>query len=197
MLRKKGTVFIIAGLILLAIAAGLVTYNVLEAKRAEIASRDALAQLTQVMGTEDWKDEINPDREMPTREIDGYLYIGTLEIPSLDLKLPIMEEWDYPRLRIAPCRYEGSAYKNNMIIAGHNYPAHFGGIRELPVGTKIRFTDVEGNVFDYTLEWIDVLKPYQTEEMSQGDWDLSLFTCTYDLSSRHVLRCVRDFAGAF
>lgn len=35
---------------------------------------------------------LDPDREMPTVEIDGNTYIGTLDIPSLELSLPVMSE---------------------------------------------------------------------------------------------------------
>ena len=41
---------------------------------------------------------------MPTVTIDGYDYIGYVEAPVLGLKLPVMAEWDYDRLKIAPCR---------------------------------------------------------------------------------------------
>lgn len=48
----------------------------------------------------------NPfDIAMTEVEIDGYSYIGYLSIPILDLELPVMSEWDYPHLKVAPCRY--------------------------------------------------------------------------------------------
>ena len=59
--------------------------------------------------------------EMPTVEINGQECIGTLEIPSLGLKFPVISEWSDEKLKKAPCRYSGSAYLNNLIIAGHNY----------------------------------------------------------------------------
>ena len=45
---------------------------------------------------------------MPTAQIDGYDYIGTLTIPALELELPVMAQWDYDRLTIAPCRQFGT-----------------------------------------------------------------------------------------
>ena len=52
----------------------------------------------------------NPEMEMPVEEIEGNGYIGLLEIPALGLSLPVMSEWSYPNLKLAPCRYSGSAY---------------------------------------------------------------------------------------
>ncbi len=61
-------------------------------------------------------------------KIDGNYYIGVLTIPSLDLSLPVMEDWDDEKLKISPCRYAGSLYQKNLVIAGHNYQRHFNGI---------------------------------------------------------------------
>ena len=58
---------------------------------------------------------------MPTQEVDGQSYIGVLELQPLGLSLPIISQWSYPGLRIAPCRYTGSAYQNDLVIAAHNY----------------------------------------------------------------------------
>lgn len=81
---------------------------------------------------------LNPEMDMPTQEIDGQDYIGTLVIESLGLSLPIISEWSYPRLRIAPCRYAGSAYLDNMVIAAHNYIKATLAISKIfPKGTQL------------------------------------------------------------
>ncbi|MBD4334540.1 sortase, partial [Xanthomonas citri pv. citri] len=49
----------------------------------------------------------NPEMEMPTVEINGQECIGTLEIPSLGLKFPVISEWSDEKLKKAPCRYSG------------------------------------------------------------------------------------------
>ena len=66
---------------------------------------------------------------MPTIEVDGNFYIGVLEIPDQELSLPIISEWNDTRLKQATCRFKGSVYLNNLIIAGHNYKKHFGGLK--------------------------------------------------------------------
>lgn len=75
---------------------------------------------------------LDPAREMPVTTINGVEYLGTLEIPVLELELPIISQWSDSLLKIAPCRYQGSAYLDNMILAGHNYRAHFGRTEESP-----------------------------------------------------------------
>lgn len=91
------------------------------------------------------------------RAAGGAACIGTLEIPSLDLTLPVMSEWSYPLLKLAPCRYAGSAYQGNLVIAAHNYKTHFRKIRTLSEGSEVRFTDAAGNVFVYHVAVVEAL----------------------------------------
>ena len=132
---------------------------------------------------------LNPDMEMPIVEIDGDAYIGTLEIPVLGLSLPVMSDWSYPKLKTAPCRYAGTAYKSGFVVAGHNYRRHFGTLSRLAPGDRVIFTDVDGNIFAYDVAEIQVLKPTAIEDMMSEEWDLSLFTCTLDGQTRLTVRC--------
>ena len=132
---------------------------------------------------------LNPEMEMPTEKINGNYYIGVLEIPSLGLELPVMSDWSYPRLRTAPCRYKGSAYSGDLIIAGHNYARHFSGIKRMSPGDEVRFTDADGNLFLYKVAELETLGGADVEKMQSGDWELTLFTCTYGGRSRVAVRC--------
>ncbi|MCI7736214.1 MAG: sortase [Clostridiales bacterium] len=130
-----------------------------------------------------------PDMEMPTESVDGQVYIGVVEVPSLELSLPVISEWSYPRLKKAPCRFVGSVYSRDIVICGHNYERHFGRLKELSIGDEVRFTDVEGNVFFYSVCAMEQLEKKAVEEMMTGDWDLTLFTCTKGGLNRVTVRC--------
>lgn len=134
---------------------------------------------------------LDPDMEMPQEIIDGQAYIGLLRIPALSLELPVISRWSDSRLRIAPCRYSGSAYTEDMIIAGHNYDSHFGRLKNLSAGDEISFTDMTDNLFRYEVAEMEILQPDAVEEMQAGDWDLTLFTCTLGGRTRVAIRCVR------
>ena len=184
-----------------------VLYNLWDDWRAERAAEAALRALSESLDTEAQEEgEENPayspklpdpDREMPTVEIDGYQYIGVLEIPALQLALPVIGDWSYPALKEAPCRYAGTAYAGGFVIAGHNYRTHFNPLKNLAPGNEVIFTDVEGTVFSYTAEEIVVLEPQEIEKMISLDWDLTLFTCTYGGQARLTVRCTRDREAAF
>ncbi len=194
-----------AGLLLLVAALLLVLYNNWESRLAGKRSDEVLVAMEEQIpepeapdtkektDSSSGEDTVSEDREMPTIEINGYRYIGYLECPSIHLKLPVMEKWDYTRLRIAPCRYSGSVYKNDLVIAGHNYARHFSPLRWQKIGTKIYFTDAEGIRYSYEISDIEILSPTSIREMTADsrDWDLTLFTCTIGGQSRYTIRCVR------
>lgn len=203
--NKKGAFCMAAGFLLVLAALLLTGYNVWDEGRAGDAA-DATFQALKFQ-TEEGQEElpeyilpdylVDPRFEMPTVEIDGYDYIGYLDIPSLELSLPVMSEWSYPQLKIAPCRYAGSVYLDDMILAAHNYDRHFGRLKNLEGGERVRFTDVDGNVFDFSVTELELLWPEQTEEMLSGEWDLTLFTCTLGGRQRVTVRCdrIEDMAG--
>lgn len=132
---------------------------------------------------------LHPEKEMPVAEVNGNLCVGILEVPSYELTLPILNTWSDSNLKIAPCRYAGSAYQNNLVLAGHNYKSHFGRLKRLPEKDTIIFTDMEGNRFSYQVKKREVLESNEVEEMKTGDWDLTLFTCTNGGKDRLALRC--------
>ena len=204
-MKKKGTFMMTIGLLLLAAALVLTGYNIWESNQAEKISNEALeeimAHIEQTNAQGDTLQEMEvpdyvlfPDKEMPTILVDGEYYVGAVQIPELDLTLPILAgEWNYEKLQKAPCSYSGSICKDNMIIAGHNYRSHFSSIKNLDVGSEIRFIDTEGNVFNYTIGWVDILRPTDVEKLTDSkDWDLTLFTCTYGGGERYTVRCIRE-----
>lgn len=210
MRNKKGSFLISTGLLLMAAALCLGAYNLRESRKAEKSAADTVQQLQQLLPTEPLQPPqeteaqevpadpaeqeipdyiLDPNRDMPVQNIFGYDYIGMLEIPALDLLLPVMADWDYNRLQIAPCRYTGSPYLGNLVIAAHNYPSHFGNLQNLSEGDEVTFTDMDRNVFTYEVVAIESLQPTAVEEMTAGEYDLSLFTCTVGGNYRVTVRC--------
>lgn len=202
-LINKKPFFLIASIILLLI--GIVYYY--SASKEEVISNEyieiMLPQVQQEMKTniEENKEneeqdldvpiyELYPDIEMPSVMIDDLEYIGILNIPDCDLELPILKECNEENLKKSPCKYSGSIYKDNMIIAGHNYKKHFTYVKKLDLGSIIYFTDANGNVFYYELVEIEIIKGTDVELLDIGEWDLTLFTCTNSGKDRSILRFV-------
>lgn len=206
---KKRTVLLLLGTLCLLAALGLTIWNLHTASRAQTAAATAVQQLEPLLRAPAQQVSaeapdasgsaepelpdylLNPGMAMPVVVVDGVAYIGVLEIPALELTLPVTGEWSYDRLKIALCRYAGSAYLDNLVIMRHNYPAFFKNLGDLRPGDEIRFTDADGNVFSYTVSNLEQLRAAQVEDMTTGDWDLTLFTCTPGGQLRIAVRCLR------
>ena len=193
MKANRGTVWINAGLLLIAAALFLSVYNEWESHEARDSARQVIAQLCDELPTEAGEPTTLPDvrREMPVKTINGRDYIGVLSIPSLELELPVISQWDYPALKVAPCRYSGSLYQDNLIICAHNYASHFGKLKELQPGDTVLFTDMDEHVVTFQVVERETLNPMDTEGMEAGDWDLTLFTCTIGGQTRVTIRLER------
>ncbi len=193
---RKGKAWIGLGMVLIVAAVALLAYNLYEARQAQELVERRLQEL-EIEIPENFSEEglpeylQNPEMEMPVKRIHGNDYIGMLELPALGLKLPVISTWSYPNLRVAPCRYQGSAYTDDLILAAHNYASHFGKLKTLHQGDEVSFTDVDGHRFVYKVIDIETLQPTALKEMEAGEWDLTLFTCTIGGQSRVTVRCQR------
>ena len=203
--QKIGRACMIVGILLILGALALLGYNQWDANRADKASQDALGKLEETL-TETMEDktkdeepvvqpELDPEQEMTVTDIDGWGYIGYLSIPSIGLELPVMSEWSYAGLKVAPGRYSGSTYADNMVVCAHNYAKHFSPIKWLALGSEVYFTDMDGQRWSYEVSNVETIQPTDIEKMitasDEDAWDLTLFTCTTGGRARCAVRCTR------
>lgn len=207
---KISKLFIITGTMLLLVALFLILFNIHQDNESGEAadlimselkesimdnSENYTAPITEETVTDNEETE-TPEEENPSEtliEIDGNTYIGFITIPELSLELPVMSEWDYDNLKISPCRYKGTAFDGNLIIAAHNYQTHFGRLKEIYNGQKIYFTDGDGKVREYEIQQVETIDGQDIDAMEFGSadtWDLTLFTCTIGGASRVTVRAV-------
>ena len=209
MRKTAGIICVALGILCLLGAIGFVIYNRWEDQSAAEASRSMVDSLKHAIR----ENEINPSDDavirpgslpetlaeklapdMETVSVDGYDCIGILSIPVLELELPVLADWSYAKLKKAPCHYFGSYYTGDLVIAAHNYNAHFGRLSRLQEGDPILFTAADGTVYYYTVALQETLPANATEEMLSGSFPLSLYTCTPGGANRITIRCQKDEA---
>ena len=203
MRKGFGVCCIILGICCLIASVGFVLYNHWEEENAQSASenilqdvRESILDNTPGESTSEGSDraesiEIAVDipQEMRITQVNGYDCIGILSIPVLELELPVLTDWSYAKLKIAPCHYFGSYFEKDFVIAAHNYRSHFGRLSELQPKDLVLFTDVSGTVHCYEVVLLETLPGNATEEMITSGFDLSLYTCTPGGASRVTVRC--------
>ena len=191
MKNRRGILLMLVGVVLILGAGGLLLHNNWQEKNSkEFVSRviDEFERLVDPFKRE----TMQLPKQMQSVVIDGKEYIGSLDFPTLDQSFPILKNCNDELLKLAPCRYTGSYLKDNMIIAGHNYSSGFGLIKRLEIGDKVFFTDTLGNTLTYKVKDVQEIDGMDIKGMKEkGEWDLTLFTCTYGGQSRYAVRCVK------
>lgn len=149
-----------------------------------------VARTSSLYVVEELQASIAPQEEESTRDtiaLDGSYYIGILSIPQIELTLPVAAAYSYEQLDKTPCVYTGSVEMKNLIIAAHNYKAHFGNIDALAYGDVISFVDVNGAEHSYMLTKEETIDENDFISLYGGDWELTLFTCVYGNNSQRLL----------
>lgn len=129
---------------------------------------------------------------MKEAEVNGHLCVGYLSIPRLQLELPILSSCTNENLKISSCRYSGTTMGDDLVLAGHNYQGQLGVLHQLKSDDEVIFMDMDGIAIRYQVSAIDVVAPTAVEEVTSGQFDLALFTCTYGGKTRLVVYCDRQ-----
>ena len=123
------------------------------------------------------------------------LIIGTLEIPKINLKYPILSYSNEENLNISPCRFAGPLpnQTGNLCIAGHNNidNSFFGKLYILKIGDIIRIFDNKKNYKDYAIYIKYEIEKNNFECTSQdtaGKRIVTLMTCNSLKDTRIILR---------
>ena len=200
MRKSPGILCIVIGGVLLLAALGLYGYNRYEdaqaGAEAQVVVQDLEQKLEQTVSkaestetSSDSEEMLSP--ELPVVMLDGYDYIGVISIPAIDIKLPVMSNWSYPKLKISPCREFGSSRTDDLVIAAHNYESHFGKLGSVSVGDNVIFTDMDGVENHYIVQKTDILQPTDVDAVEHSGYDLVLYTCTYGGKTRVTVFCDR------
>lgn len=189
MSRRLGCICTALGVLCILAAAALAIHNRWQDRAAEETARQTLEQLAETILAEEAPGD--PDGGVT---VEGRRYLGFLSLPTLERELPVLLDWDMEGLKGSPARYAGSFGGGGLVIGAHNYDRHFGGLSRLRSGDAVYLTDGAGTVHRYVVERVETLALEDVAEMTDTQWDLTLFTCTYGGQSRVTVRCTA--AGA-
>ena len=127
MKNKKALFLIIIGIILIISALYLQLHNNYEDIKAGKESKEVVEVIQEELNTQ----EIKEDSDKETIKVNGDEYIGIINIPSLNVELPVMSDWSYEKMKKSPARYYGSLETNDLVICAHSYKNFFRYIKNL------------------------------------------------------------------
>ena len=128
---------------------------------------------------------------------DGKKYdiVGTLEIPSLGIKYPILSSTSDALLKVSLNKYWGANPNEigNMVVVGHNYKngKFFSKLPNIDEGAIVNITDLDGRTLEYKVYETDVIDPYDnscTSQLTDGKIEVTLITCFYENGNIHATK---------
>ena len=129
--------------------------------------------------------------------LEKYPVMGVLTISTLQLKLPVIQNFDEEALNVSVCRYSGpvnGTEQGNIVISGHNYVngVHFGHLKQIELGDQVSFLDEENKEVHYQVAEKEIVAATDMEAIEKviNEKMLTLFTCTDDGKKRLVVRCI-------
>ena len=193
-LTRPRRLLVAAGALLLLAGTLLAGQNLLTERRAARQTADLLAAV---------ETRIAAPADLPAPEVTGdpwagYEVIGVVGLPDLGLSLPVLADYSEELLRVSVCLYSGTGGENpqQMVIAGHNYRAHFGRLGQLQPGDAVTYTAMTGAQSHWRVAQVEEISAQDPAALEQGGWDMTLLTCNLDLSLRLLVRLEQaDAAG--
>ncbi len=130
-----------------------------------------------------------PVNDMPVLEIGGEDYSALLEIPSINIALPIADNWNGSKLYNSPARFFGSAYNSSLVIGGTSGSHQFEFCKKIETGTVVTVTDMMGAQFVYEVVRVDRATDPKAKWLTGTEHDLTLF-CRDSTSMEYIaVRC--------
>lgn len=125
----------------------------------------------------------------PSAAPEGPAFLGVLSVPAVSLTVPVLAEWTYYYLTLAPCRDCGSIETGDLVIAAHNYDTHFGRLSRIAPGDSVYFTDMAGSTTEYAAASVEQRDPSDAEGVRGSGYPLVLYTCSWDCTARVTVFC--------
>lgn len=151
-------------------------------------------EITPIIGIENIVIDNNTSNSNTTNTYKGFPMVGTIEIPAINLKYPVLEDASKNAIEVAVGIYDGPGLNQigNTTIAGHNYRdgRFFSNNKKLVEGDKVYITDTTGQKITYVIYKIYTTSPEDSSYLdrdTEGRREISLTTCTDDAKSRLII----------
>lgn len=126
---------------------------------------------------------------------NGYKVTAKLEIPAIDLKTYVLENYSTNALNVSVTKFWGAEpnQEGNFCIAGHNFIRKnmFRNLKKLKNGDKLYILDNKIGKVEYEIYNIYKVEPKDTSCLSQetnGKKEVTLITCTNDSKKRIIVK---------
>lgn len=131
---------------------------------------------------------------LETVNLSGYEVTGILQIPDLNRSWPIIASGDVAATAKIPSIYGGNPASGNLVITDSADNRQFSGLKDLPDGSKVMFTDISGREYRYQLATVETVPSNKVSPISRHRerWDAAIITPNFSGRSQIVTRLVKS-----
>lgn len=146
-------------------------------------------KITGIEGTD------SSDDSQSSTKYKGFVVVGTIQIPKINLKYPILEKLSPKSLKtsvVLMYTAQGLNNEGNSVIIGHNYRngTMFSNVDKLKNGDYIYITDTTGRKVRYQIYNMYRASGSESDYIARntnGKREISLSTCTDDSKARTIV----------
>lgn len=130
---------------------------------------------------------------LETVNLFGYEVTGILQIADLNQSCPIIASGDAVATAKIPSIYGGNPASGNLVITDSADNRQFTGIKNLPDGSEVVFTDISGREYRYQIATVETVPNRKLSAISRHRerWDAAIITPNFSGRSQIVTRLVK------
>ena len=137
-----------------------------------------------------------PDSASPyleTANLSGYEVTGILQVSDLNRSWPIIASGDAAKTAKIPSIYGGNPASGDLVIADGADNQQFSGLKDLPDGSEVVFTDISGREYRYQIATVETVPSSKLSAISRHRerWDAAIITPNFSGRSQIVTRLVK------
>ncbi len=172
------TLLIIAAIVVI----GLIVYNYVVSEKNDSNLAKVVTEIEQQFSNNTG----NTNSVEPVKvQYNGFDVVGIIEIPSINIKYPIINKTNDTTMKYSITKFSGGEINSigNFTVAGHNNlnGTMFGKVKRLKIGDQIKLTDLYNNTVTYEIFDIYSVDPNDVsclESVEENTREVTLITCT-------------------
>lgn len=131
---------------------------------------------------------------LETVNLSGYEVTGILQIADLNRSWPIIASGDAAKTAKIPSIYGGNPASGDLVITDSGDNQQFSGLKDLPDGSKVVFTDISGREYRYQVATVETVPSKKQSAISRHRerWDAAIITPNFSGRSQLVTRLVKS-----
>lgn len=172
------TLLIIAAIVVI----GLIVYNYVVSEKNDSNLAKVVTEIEQQFSNNTG----NTNSVEPVKvQYNGFDVVGLIEIPSINIKYPIINKTNDTTMKYSITKFSGAEINSigNFTVAGHNNlnGTMFGKVKRLKIGDQIKLTDLYNNTVTYEIFDIYSVDPNDVsclDSVEENTREVTLITCT-------------------